>query len=158
MEAIREYLIGVVAAGIICSVIVRLPVSGSVAGILRLVAGLIMALSVASPLVELRITDLSDYWQQIQYSGQDYADQGENIARQQRNAIIKERTRTYILDKAESLGAQLDVEVTLTDDEIGRPCAVRLTGSISPYDKQILTDYILESLGLDTEALTWMAQ
>lgn len=156
MEVIREYLIGVVAAAVICSVIVRLPVSGSVGGILRLLAGVIMALSVASPLVELRMDDLSDYWQQIQFSGQSFVEQGENFACQERNAIIIERTRTYILDKAKSLGAQLDVEVVLSDDEIARPCAVTLSGSISPYDKRILTDYILESLGLETEAVTWI--
>ena len=61
------------------------------------------------------------------------------------------------MDKAESLGAELTVEVTLSDDELMVPCAVKLSGAISPYAKKVLSDTIAKDLGIQVEEQIWTA-
>ena len=65
-------------------------------------------------------------------------------------------TTSYILSKAESLGAKLEVTVELSDELYAKPVAVQLTGAVSPYAKQTLTQMIEEELGLNREAQRWI--
>ena len=69
--------------------------------------------------------------------------------------FIKERTQSYILDKAQSLNAVLDVEVTLSDDEIPVPVKVCITGKVSPYARGRLENLIIEDLGIEKENQIW---
>jgi hypothetical protein len=56
------------------------------------------------------------------------------------------------LDKAESLGAELTVEVMLDDSQIPIPTKVRIRGNISPYNREKLSSIIERDLGIPTEA------
>ena len=67
--------------------------------------------------------------------------------------IIKQRTQAYILDKAQALNTVLEVEVTLSDDDIPVPLKVRLKGKISPYAKGRLQATIAEDLGIEKVAI-----
>ena len=69
--------------------------------------------------------------------------------------LIKQRTCAYILDKAQALNVALEVEVTLSDDDIPVPEAVRLKGKVSPYAKGRLQTIIAEDLGIEKERQTW---
>ena len=75
------------------------------------------------------------------------------MAREAERDIIKARIQAYILDKADSFGTQLDVEVILDQDNI--PTSVELRGNISPYAKAQLTGIITENLGIPKEYQLW---
>lgn len=156
MEAIREYLIGVTAAALVCALVTRLQGKGTVGAVIRLMAGLFMALAVVSPWLDIRLDGLVDFTSDLQLEADALAAQGENSAREAMAEVITGQTRTYILDKAASLGASLTVEVALTAQELPVPRAVTLRGSISPYAKQELSAYIAVNLGIGTEAQTWI--
>ena len=59
------------------------------------------------------------------------------------------------MDKAKSFGAELTVEVRVDGSELPVPCAVRVSGSISPYGKKQLGSIIADELGIALEDQTW---
>ncbi len=158
MDALREYMIKVTAAALICGVLNTLASKlGSSGKLLRLMCGILMLLTVISPLTRIRLTDLPELGQGIIESGEAFATAGENSAREEMAAIIKEQTQAYILDKANSLGASLEVEVILTQDALPVPCGVRLRGAISPYGKGKMQQILWQDLGIPTEEQIWLS-
>jgi len=69
---------------------------------------------------------------------------------------IIDSTRAYILEKAETFGAELTVEVMLDDSSIPVPSGVRIRGNISPYNREKLGSIIQRDLGIPTEAQIWI--
>ena len=70
--------------------------------------------------------------------------------------IIKGETEAYILDKAASLGVELEVDVLLEDMYPMAPKTVRLSGSVSPYVRNRLQNIIAEELGISKENQIWI--
>ena len=69
---------------------------------------------------------------------------------------ITEKVSTYILDKAEQLHLQVDVEVMLTEDEQSIPCGVTIKGTV-PEDKKSQLERILETeLGIGRSDQVWI--
>lgn len=156
MEAIREYLLGVSAAALVCGIATKLIRKGMIGSVVKLMAGVFVALAVAAPLVEIRLDALSDLTLDAQTDAAQVAADGENSARQAMAQIISQKSAAYILDKAEALGASLTVEVTVSADGYPVPCSVELAGRVSPYAKSVLAAYISDQLGIDTEEQTWI--
>lgn len=156
MESIREYLVSVTAAALICGIATKLISKGLPGSVVKLIAGIIMALAVVSPLVNIHFGDLENYTLDIQAEGEAISAEGENSAREAMAQIISEETAAYILDKAEELSATLSVQVTLSEDAYPVPEGVRLEGSVSPYAKSVLEEYITTNLGIEAEEIEWI--
>lgn len=157
MEAVREYLVSVTAAAIFCGVLTKLPWGkGTVAGLVKMAAGIFMALAVVAPWTQLRLDDFSNFTAGVESAAEEAAASGEISARNAMSQIIQTQTAAYILDKAESLGAELTVEVALDSGDIPAPCSVKITGNISPYAKAVLSEYIRDQLGIDRGEQTWI--
>lgn len=156
MDRIGAYLISVTAAALLSGMITRLSGGGAVGAAVRLTAGIMMALVVVSPLVNIRLSSLAQLGSGIEQQAQQITADGENKAREELAAIITERTRSYILDKAEDLGAEIRVEVVLSQDSLPVPCAVTVYGAVSPYAKSVLSDCLEDELGILSEDQTWI--
>lgn len=156
MEDIRNYILSVICAAIICSVIHSLTGSKSAqSAIIRLLTGIFMSITLISPIINIKLSDYTDYIAEFRADADDAIAYGQNSALVQRNAIIKSQTEAYILDKAALLDAALDVEVTLNQDDPPIPCGVKITGAISPYSKVKLSQYIANDLGIAKEDQVW---
>lgn len=153
MGVVREYLISVTAAALICSVAVKLVRNGTVGAVIKLLTGILMALVVLMPLLQIRLGNLELYIDDVRSEAGIVAGNGETMAKKAMEEIISQRVQTYILDKAGSLGAVLSVHVGLEDCV---PCCVTLEGSISPYSKSVLQEYIRTQLGIDVEDQIWI--
>ena len=156
MEGIRQYVISVAAAAILCGILKSiLPGKDAMAGILRLITGIFLAFAVIKPLAQIELEDLpvlsSDYLSEARTASAD----GEKIAAEAMADIIKQPTEAYILDKARSLNLRLSVTVTVSDDTLPAPVGVRLSGSVSPYAKRCLARIIEEDLGIAKENQIW---
>lgn len=157
MEWIRQYLIAVTAAAIICGIAKSIADEKAVSGtVIRLIAGLIMTLTVLSPLLKLNLGELPDITSGFVADGKLAATQGKELAQQQLNAIIKDRLRAYILDKAASFGAELEVEVLMPEDGSVHPNGIILRGTVSPYAKARLQEMIEEDLNIAKEKQQWI--
>ncbi len=158
MQSIREYLLGVLAAALICGIASEIMGKKGVSGsLVKLLCGVFLSVSVVAPLADLRLSALPDWTQDIQLDASQAVAEGNQLANAEYRAVITRQTQAYILDKAESLGATLTVEVTLAQDALASPEAVTLRGSISPYAKQTLSRWIISELGIEEEALKWIA-
>ena len=156
MEGIREYLIGVIVAALICGMVTALTDSkGTVAMSLKLVSGLMMLLAVVRPWVTLSLDGLFGWTDGIMADGTSYTTSGQIMAQEAYRTGIKTQTEAYIVDEARALGCDLSVKVTLSNDDLPVPAQVTLTGSISPYARQVLSQMMAERLGIEREDQIW---
>ena len=156
MQAVSTYLLQITAAGILSGIVNKLLGSkGMIGSVIKLMTGVFMMLAVVSPLVDIRLDLLKDGYEDIRIHGQYAASEGEDQAKKAMAEIITERTQAYILDKAESLGADIAVEVTVSDAMPPVPCGARISGKVSPYAKRVLSEYMKSELGISMEAQIW---
>ena len=157
MEWIKSYVITVIVAGIICGICVVLTGKNKTTGsIVKMICGIFMALTMIAPLVKVRLDDLGSYFESIKMDGESVAQAGKLQAATELSAVIKNELETYILDKAESMGLDLQVSVVLdgsTDPPV--PVGVTLEGPVSAYHKRVLTRYISQYLGITEAQQTW---
>lgn len=158
MDAIREYILCVTGAAVICGAVKALVGrKGTAASLIHLICGLFLVVTAVSPLVKLEIGDLQDYLSGFELETDQIVAQGEMDAQLAMKDIIKEQTQAYILDKAGSLEVEIEVTVTLSDSDPPIPCAVFIAGDVSPYAKARLSRIMEEDLGIPGEAQQWSA-
>ena len=156
MESVRGYLLGITVVALCCGILSAvLGKKGLTSGTVKFLCGIVMLLAVVGPLLNLQIGNLQGSFKGFSQEADAVTAFGRETALKEYAGIIKERTAAYILDKAESLGAELTVEVTLSDDEPMVPCAVKLSGAISPYAKKVLSNTIANDLGIQVEEQIW---
>lgn len=157
MEEIREYLLKVVVCGILCGIAVALSgKTGTTGKLVKLITGVCMLMTIVSPLLQFRIGNFGSFFGKISADADALVAEGENVSAAALEDIIKEKMQAYILDKADSFGASIQVEVGLTDEQIPKPCSVRISGSISPYGKRQLQSVIREEFGIALEDQVWI--
>lgn len=152
----KGYLLSVFAAAMICAIVTRLMGSkGTHAVMTKLISGLVLTFTVISPLSQVHIDQIPDWIGDYSEAGAQASAAGQQMTREALSAGIKTRTEAYILDKATALDVELEVEVTLSDEDIPRPESVRLIGKASPYAKNRLTTIIAEDIGIKKEQQLW---
>ena len=156
MDRIREYLIGVIVAALLCGIVsVLTDPKGSVGHALKLICGLLMLLAVVRPWLNISLNSLYQWPDSIIADGNDWMVSGHTMAEDAYRASIKQQTQAYILDEARTLGCDLTAEVRLSDEDIPVPTQVILSGSVSPYAKEALTNLLTQQLGIEREDLLW---
>lgn len=156
MDWIREYLLRLICTALLCGIANGLlGKRGTLGTSVKLITGIMMVLTFASPWMNLQISDTSEFFGGISTDADSFITDGQKDAREALETIIKSKTEAYILDKAKSFGAELTVEVRLDGSELPVPCAVRVSGSISPYGKKQLCNIITNELGIALEDQTW---
>ena len=156
MGSLKQYLLAVTAAAILCAIVNGLMgEKGALSAAVRLLAGIFLILALAAPLVRLRLDGLEEMTSDLNLRAEAITASGENSAREAMAEIIKSRTEAYILDKAESLDVNLSVQVELDTGNPPAPRAVRLSGNVSPYAKGVLSDMISKDLGIPPEDQIW---
>lgn len=153
MEGVRDYLLSVTAAALICGSVGCLAgKNGGISRLMKLLCGMFLAAAVIRPVVDVKIDDLSIFTDRLSVDAELAVARGEEMASDEMKRIIKEKSETYILDKAKLLGADITVEVIL-EDVI--PAGVTLTGNISPFAKTSLAASIAQDLGIPLEEQVW---
>lgn len=156
MSAISAYLIEVICITLLCSIVNHmLKDTGTVSGVVKLLSGVVVTVAILSPLVEIPLALDTGFLDSYVQTGQQYILDGQQLALEEKTQFIKSQSKAYILDKATSLGAELEVEVVLGSKEDIPYEKVLLRGKISPYAKQKLSHDIANDLGIPLEALQW---
>ena len=156
MDAIGEYLLDVIGAALICTVITALAgKSATLSAMIKLLTGVFLTLTLVSPLMRIRIPETDAVFDDFTLQAETITASAENSSRAQLSKIIKSKTEAYILDKAKQMGAEITVQVTLDQSNLPQPAAILVSGRISPYAKKQLSSIIEEDLGICTEAQTW---
>lgn len=155
MASVREYLLSVITAAIICSLVsAMLPGKGSVNTIIKVICGVFLTITVISPVVQLDFTGLSGTLNDYFTDGEAIASQGQFLAEEEIGKIMESRIIAFINQIAAENGAELDVAISL-DIESMQPTQVILTGKISPYAKQKMQSTISRELGVSEVNIIW---
>ena len=93
---------------------------------------------------------------EAKYEAEETRDDGIESASSAMADIIKQQTEAYILDKAVSLGVNIDVNVKMSDTNPPVPKEVILSGNVSPYMKNKMIQYITANIGISEENQRWI--
>lgn len=157
MTDLRQYLLSVITAAVLCSVLLTLTEKNSASGgLLRILCGMFMVAAFLSPIVNLRLGNMELYFAEMQSEVGAAVNAGTASAEEALSDIIKARSEAYILDKAESMGLSISVEVVLSDDELPQPGSVRIRGTVPPYARAQLRAWIRDTMGIGEEYQLWM--
>lgn len=139
----------------LCSIASRFLGKKGSAAITRVLLGVFLTVTVLLPLGKLDMSIL-DQWQ-LDFSADAQAAivEGKSEAQNRLADIIKEQTRSYILQRAEQLGADITVSVEVSDQTLPQPVSVRIRGTLSAQQKQSLCTIITQELGIAKENQQW---
>ena len=150
-----NYVLSVISASVLVAILCSVfGDKGAISAVLKVICGLFLTFVVINPLVDLDFSRIEDYLNHVTLEGMEAAAVGENMAREAERDIISDRVEAYILDKADSFGVQLDVEVVLDQDNI--PVSAELKGNISPYAKAQITEMLSKDIGITKEHQLWV--
>jgi len=122
----------------------------------RMLCGLFLSILVIAPVTKVNIGDISWFAQDILQEGEQAARDGEISYEQTLRQIITDETRAYIMDKARSYGAEIQVEVTLSRGDPPVPESCTISGDLSPYVKQQLKKMLIADLDIPEENQIWI--
>ena len=155
MELFSGYVVSIISVCIVISIIRNLTSGHHSDSIICVICGIVVTITVIAPLAKVRLSDISDQIDYVRTDADLLVQAGADQSQQQLRSIITDEIAAYILEKAETLGANLTVEVMLDDSSIPVPSGVRIRGNISPYNREKLSSIIQQDLGIPTEAQIW---
>lgn len=158
VEGLRTFVVNITATALICALVMRLTHgSGTIKLVMKLLCGMVLAVSIVKPIKEVELIDIEQYTAEFQNQADRAVQWGKDSAAKTWGESISQGVETYILEKAKTLKVDLDVEVELSKDEIPIPVRVSLTGKVSPYAKSVLSDTISQDLNIPKEKQIWIS-
>ena len=155
MTGIRQYLMTIIAGASICAILTNISGKSSAnAALIKLLSEIFLLFLIISPLTMLEIPSISDFLaDDTMVSGAVF--EGESYAQTQSEAIIKESVIAYVLNKADELHAEIEVDVFLSESPPKIPVGIVIGGDVSPYVRTVLQATIAKELGVPKESQTW---
>lgn len=153
MEGLREYLLRLLWAALVCGVVNRTAKGSVCAPVIRLLCGVFLTVVLVQPLGSFSFDAPLQWTQGLETAAADAVRQGSREAQAQKEAIIKTRLEAYIVEKAAQAGASVTADITLGGD--GLPRAVTVTGALSPAAKGRLKRMLTQELGIPEVRQQW---
>ena len=153
---IKQWLLGIVLTSLAGGLARQLAPQGKEQAMVRLVSGLLLTLAILRPLA-------GSGWEGLELAAGNFSLRSEEQAEAYRksqqdtlSAIIAEKTEAYILDKANQLGLDCTVRVTVAAGESGIPLPVSATvrGPYSPA----LAECMEEEVGIPAKEQIWLEE
>lgn len=148
MWALGQWLIGLTAAAILCTLANSLMPEGVVRQVGRLAGGLVILASLLRPMVHLEANGLASWLEEHWTEYDVHQEELERERDKSMKLIIEQSCQAYIVDKAAQLGVSCTAEVSCIQDEDGGylPWEVTLHGTLTPEQQTGLTQQIQEEL------------
>lgn len=159
MEFIRNWVMSVVAVGMLVSLCLGLSPGGKVQKVGRFCGGLLLFLAVVTPLTQLDLTgslqDFRDYCDQLSVTSDEVTQAGATLTQD----LVISQSEARIQAQAKSLGADVTANVTCaSQDGLPVPDGVSVTGAMTAWQRQQLTQWIMDSFGLTREQIAITAE
>ena len=155
MQSLRDYIMGISAAAMICGITLGLAGSSKMQPLLKLVCGIVLTLAAVRPVLSISGERFQRICVEYEQEAENACQEGTRLARQQREQCIIESTRTYILDKARELGLDVQVQVALDQQEPPVPECVWIQGKLDFSTQRALSRILTEELGISQENQIW---
>lgn len=155
---IGAYLIAATAACMLAVMADALVKSPPVRRVARLVGGLLILLTVLSPLVRLEARDLTEFVEGFAQDANLDAEAVQTDYREQWAERVRELLEQNIEQQAASMGLTLRAEVVVRIGECPEPESVTLHGAAAPEEQMALQVYLVQTLGFAKERVIWEAE
>ena len=156
MQDPGAYMMSVIAAAILCGLVRKITGDDKwTQGILKTVTGIVLAAVILKPVAGGFRWNPGAVLDRLEAQVVQAVAQGKSMRQEALAQDISQRTQAYILDKAESLGAELEVWVTVSLEELPVPVSVRLEGNVSQQVRYLITCFLTEELGIPEEEQQW---
>lgn len=152
---IGQYILSVLAAAIISSIVLRIAGKGHMAPVMKLLCGIFLVCTAVAPWLEIRTGDLNLLIESYSLEADSVVDAGLDDANKEMQGIIKHTVESYISTKAIQFNTTVEAEVIMSDDNPLLPESAKITGVISPHAKRSMIQYIANELGIPEEKQLW---
>ena len=148
----EQWVLGITCASLVMVVSGALVQGSGGKRVCKLVGSLLLLMVTVGPVLGLNEED----WEKLLELDSNIMEEAEQALSEQNNfmyeSIIAQETEAYILDKAEALGVQCQVEVVVQwEDELPKPWRVELKGTWSQAQKDSLSRVLQEELGIPVQ-------
>lgn len=152
----RSWLLGIVLTSLAAGLARQLAPKGREQAMVRLVGGLLLALAILRPLAGGRWEGLELEIGPLELQGEELAETYRKNQQEALSAIIAEKTKAYIWDKANQLGLDCTVSVAAAPGEGGIPLpeSVTVRGRYSGE----LARWLEEEVGIPAEKQIWLEE
>ena len=139
--AIRTWLMGIICCAAVVALAEAIMPKGTVRKIGMTIGGLVLMVTILQPVLSFDFGRLSGlmarYRLEAEEDSRRLAEENQTLM----GDIIEEQTAAYIADKAEELGASVQVDVTCQLDETGfpYPTAVTVSGNLTEEQRDSLS-------------------
>ena len=158
MEMVRQYIISVISASVVCALFKGLLVKRASSKIVNVLCGMFLLFTFLRPVKDIDLLDMIVSFRWDESTTQESVHRGEELTQNAMADIISAEIASYVEKKANALGAKVHIEVRLTDEEIPSPAEMDITGQVSPYVRRQLEAFISENIGLEGEVVRWIGQ
>lgn len=157
IEAFQNYLLRLVICGAFCAVLRSTLPGGIAKQVISVTCGLLLILVAIAPLKELDLDKLAQSISRFEIT-MDAEKSGILVDNQELiSDIIKEKTETYIWDKAESAGMrpkEITAEINC-DGAYPYPEKIRITGEYTTVQQQQISSWITAEFAVAKEHQEW---
>ena len=155
VEILRGWLLGLVAAALILTVLRALVPKGSIRPVARVTAGLVLLLVLLRPLAGLGGGSLRVRYDELEREITARIEDYQALHENELESIIADSTAAYISEKAASLGIDCRVQVEVrTEDGLPLPYGA----SLDVERDQVLSDYMAQELGIPASRQSWQPE
>ena len=154
LSLLRDWILSISGAAVFCAVMTEICPKGWVKKVVHILCGMVMALALLSPLMELDMGSYSLNLARYRREGEKIVAGGKDLAETYSRTIIEEECRAYILDKAVALGLSVeDAQVSLrwSSEGFWYPAQCEIEGEYSAS----LSSAIAAELGITPESQKW---
>lgn len=155
MEWFRTWLIGVMTAALVLSILYALLPKGSIRTIAQFTGGLILVLVILRPLLSWNASDWQMTYQAYSSQIDEQIDVYEKERQDELRTIIEQETAAYISDKGSSLGIECHPVVT-SQEQNGIPYPAEVTLDIER--NEALSRYMAEELDIPAQSRHWAGE
>lgn len=152
MEAVRNYLISVVAVCMISVPPVVMVKNPTMNRIVRLAGGVLILLVALRPLLGLDMKDVSGKLEGIL---EEYQLDTSFLRQNQMGDYVKNAAEDYIEGQAREMGGEIQAEVQVSQDELPVPVHVKLIGTMRVEQMEKLGAMLSEDLNIPPEEQEW---
>lgn len=156
MDTIHQYVIAIISAAIVCSVIKGIVGNGLSHGIIKILCGSFLAFTFLKPISEVSFDSVFASMSLEIDEGDRLITEGQNASRAAIQKEITDRITKLIAQKAKDIGVEITVQVIYSEDSVPIPIALEITGEITPYARVQLSHYIRSEFGIGEEGIHWI--
>ena len=155
MEWLRTWLIGVMTAALVLSILYALLPKGSIRTIAQFTGGLILVLVILRPLLSWDVSDWQMTYQAYNSQIDEQIAAYEKERQDELRTIIEQETAAYISDKGSSLSIECHPVVT-SQEQNGIPYPAEVTLDIER--NEALSRYMAEELDIPAQSQHWAGE